>query len=177
MKSIFFACVVSFLGISAHAATFNFAFTDESDPSSVLTAGGTIVLPDGDGVLEATDVTVTDAPTNAFFSTPFSFDLTLPGTFNSFTVSSGEIVASTLFVTNPNAFIGIAFNSAITGDEFSLQIPDAIGSSDLIFLLNGTTNGSPFEAAAVSTVPLPAAGWMLLASIGGIAAMKRRKRG
>jgi hypothetical protein len=33
-----------------------------------------------------------------------------------------------------------------------------------------------FTVASIEVVPLPAAGWMLLAGLGGIAAMKRRKR-
>ncbi|MEO0765043.1 MAG: VPLPA-CTERM sorting domain-containing protein [Pseudomonadota bacterium] len=91
-------------------------------------------------------------------------------------MSGGEIVSSTLFVNSPNVFIGLALNSAVTGDEFSIQIPDAIGSPNLTFLVNGTTGSSPFAAASVAAVPLPATGWMLLAGISGVAAMSRRKK-
>ncbi|MEL6806691.1 MAG: VPLPA-CTERM sorting domain-containing protein [Pseudomonadota bacterium] len=42
--------------------------------------------------------------------------------------------------------------------------------------MNGTTGSSPFAAASVAAVPLPATGWMLLAGISGVAAMSRRKK-
>lgn len=48
---------------------------------------------------------------------------------------------------------------------FTVSITDACCSS----------GGYTFTYGAVEPVPLPAAGWLLLAGVGGIAAMKRRK--
>ncbi|MEM0949357.1 MAG: VPLPA-CTERM sorting domain-containing protein [Pseudomonadota bacterium] len=37
-------------------------------------------------------------------------------------------------------------------------------------------DGTDYSLVSISVVPLPAAGWMLIAGIGGLAAMKRRKK-
>jgi hypothetical protein len=43
--------------------------------------------------------------------------------------------------------------------------------------LNGVTNDSfSVDGAAVGVVPLPAAGWMLLAGLSGLAAMRSRRK-
>jgi hypothetical protein len=42
--------------------------------------------------------------------------------------------------------------------------------------VTGLNTGTQFTDASSAVVPLPAAGWMLLAGIGGLAAMKRRRQ-
>lgn len=39
-----------------------------------------------------------------------------------------------------------------------------------------TTEFASFEASTVAPIPLPAAGWLLLGGLGGLAAMRRKKR-
>lgn len=64
-----------------------------------------------------------------------------------------------------SSFLTVSASGAPCTSWFLCQSPDGLGNDN-------------FTVASidVSAVPLPAAGWMLLASIGGIAAMKRRKK-
>lgn len=52
---------------------------------------------------------------------------------------------------------------------------DVNGAASALIRDNLSGNGAVNYAFTVSAVPLPAAGWMLLAGLGGIAAMRRRK--
>jgi hypothetical protein len=42
-------------------------------------------------------------------------------------------------------------------------------------MTNGTNDGFGIDAIKVAAVPVPAAGFLLLAGLGGLAAFKRRK--
>ena len=52
----------------------------------------------------------------------------------------------------------------------------SVNSILLTFNANTPDVDAVFDTFATTPVPLPAAGWMLIAGIGGIAAMKRRKK-
>jgi hypothetical protein len=76
---------------------------------------------------------------------------------------------------------------AITGDTdngmlnlVTMQFSEAVSGDVLIKLTNasGNTGGDGFgiDTITVSSVPLPAAGWLMIAGLGGLAAMRRRKR-
>lgn len=60
-------------------------------------------------------------------------------------------------------FFGATFDKNISTITLSVSPSDYVIFDDVAF-------------GSVAPVPLPAAGWMLLASVGGIAAMKRRKK-
>ena len=78
--------------------------------------------------------------------------------------------------------------NAVNADIFSLPVPDTDGDEGFRnFAFTGTTFGigaldgdDDFRLSKltlhVTPVPLPAAGWMLLAGLGGLAAMRRRQR-
>jgi len=63
--------------------------------------------------------------------------------------------------------------------EISFGLPDAIYSRFIVAVdPDGleTPDGFDIDAISAHVIPLPAAGWLLLGGIGGLAAMKRRKK-
>jgi hypothetical protein len=75
--------------------------------------------------------------------------------------------------------IGLDTQNDLDNNEL-LLVKVVFGSKQpeaLIRLTSSRTNDSfSFDGGAVNVVPLPAAGWMLLAGLGGLAAMKRRRK-
>lgn len=75
---------------------------------------------------------------------------------------------------------------AVTNDRWQYTISfgdvdlagpyNAIVVNDNSDLMNGTRDGFDIDAIGVTPVPLPAAGWMLLAGLGGMAALRRRQK-
>ena len=71
--------------------------------------------------------------------------------------------ADTNNTTTPNLFTTVDFNNQV-GNRFVIDF-------------NGRSGGlGEFEATSIAPVPLPAAGWMLVAGIGGMMALRRRKK-
>lgn len=84
------------------------------------------------------------------------------------------------------SFTGIDFGSGIAGVSLASSGIPGLGSGDVSFTadsilidFSNTTGGVSDPNSwtlTLAAVPLPAAGWMLLAGIGGIAGLKRRKK-
>jgi hypothetical protein len=101
-------------------------------------------------------------------------------------------IATGVFIDGPQSFTGddMQFFSnngtpAGLGDAGFGIFYDLTGTIDTVFLAYADRDGnvdSDFDdivvetAGAVNVVPLPAAGWMLLAGLGGLAAMRRRQK-
>ncbi|MDJ0660142.1 MAG: PEP-CTERM sorting domain-containing protein [Crocosphaera sp.] len=86
----------------ANAATFSFSFSNETG-SVEGAVEGTIELPDGDGILAATSLMITSAPTEVL--PPNGTDFVTLAESNSFEVVNGEIVNSTVnFFSTVNGF-------------------------------------------------------------------------
>lgn len=77
---------------------------------------------------------------------------------------------------NGNGSLGNGDFLTFTKDDNPLtNFPVVVG--DLIgFAATGSNDEWKLKKISVAAVPLPAAGWMLLAGIGGLAAMRRRKK-
>lgn len=87
---------------------------------------------------------------------------------------------------------GLAFTAFDTNDPYEILVDDGSGSFASVgtgnqnpfaqnlfakrIAISVTDNSAAFRVASMSyVVPLPAAGWMLLAGLGGLAALKRRR--
>lgn len=116
----------------ANAATFNFSFSNETG-SVPGTVEGMIELPDGDGVLAATSVIVTSAPSEVL--PPSGINFVPNAQFNSFEVVNGEIVNSSV------NFSFLSTTSDFTLDFFGL---------DLVILTNEVTGD--FVEASIESV-------------------------
>jgi len=80
----------------------------------------------------------------------------------------GDVTGSSFTrIVNFQDVAGSVFTSSFGGDTAGLGF--GIGAI-------GTADNFSIRGLEVSAVPLPAAGWMLLAGVGGIAAMRRKKK-
>lgn len=98
-----------------------------------------------------------------------------------FTSTGGLISGSVALETGIEYEIGIAHSTRTIGDFPNNRVTDAgfilFGGS----IVEANANASALEARldealAAPAIPLPAAGWMLLAGVGALGAMRRRKR-
>lgn len=162
----------------AHAATFNFSFSNEDGPVNG-TVQGTIELPDGDGTFAATSVIVTSAPAALGYTVPLDILGSPVNVFdNSFTVVNGVIdeVASIL---------DIEFDSNVV---FALNSPFFGGASYLTDInnpANGVVDTGVFDsdsstltysAAVAETTPEPTSIITLLGvGVLGVASKLKKK--
>lgn len=101
------------------------------------------------------------------------------GATQSFTTFSLSDVAGTYTIFTPvTRFVGLG----VDGDDlFGLEADGGIfkwtgGGSFIAFGETTGLIGTQFTDASSAVIPLPAAGWMLLAGLGGLAALKRRRK-
>ncbi|WP_039899688.1 PEP-CTERM sorting domain-containing protein [Microcystis aeruginosa] len=129
------------------------------------TVQGTLTLPDGDGTnLAATSVIVTSAPAALGYTLPFDVLANFTGVLgNSFTVSGGEITASSFFAAD--GFGGLSnvltlnFDTGSYGNLFNLP---GVGPFSGVVDLNSTT-------LTYSPVPVPEPATVLgLLSVAGV---------
>lgn len=86
------------------------------------------------------------------------------GPTGSFTVGSNNYGMVAILLKSANTFAAYIFENGFEGDVDYFTANDR-GLSNYVV-----------AGRDVSAVPLPAAGWMLLAGVGGFAAMRRRKK-
>ncbi len=103
-----------------------------------------------------------------------------PDLYNSVEFYLGGVLVDAFAVTGANAAaINAAINPARLGTNAAIATFGNIGRLGLFDTVRMTSTASnAFEFAnlrAVSTVPVPAAGLLLVSALGGIAAMRRRK--
>lgn len=136
-------------------------------------AGTATVLGDLDGAgLGATLGDVAISGSTGFLSFGQSF-----GIFDLNNVAAGF---STTF--SQDRFVGLGFaDSVLYGVNNSFELFQwsgvaAAGSFTKVADITGVKAGTLLTDASSAVVPLPAAGWMLLAGLGGLAAMRRRQK-
>lgn len=177
-----------------------FAYPDPANSTTIL--GGTVVIPFSATIAAGNDSgifrspydegatndivensTLTDADEIQYFvagpsSTPnpivlafaeaqtsFSFLWGSPDDYNTLTFKlNGAVVDS---------YVGSAVT---TPTSFGSVFAEYEGRFDTVEFLSDPNNAFEFASIETTPVPLPAAGWMLLAGLGGMAAMKRRKK-
>ncbi len=123
-----------------------------------------------------------DGPTvtfNFFTSiTAFAFDFSDSDSTDSYSVQIGSDPAFALAVpgggTTFQSFFGFVSDTAFSTITFRQTATGGI--TETFSVDNIRTNGVSAPPPPVAAVPLPAAGWMLIAGIGSLAAFRRRKR-
>lgn len=133
---------------------------------------------EGDGTFAATEVTITQVPTNSFFSPPFSFDLAAHAIFNSFIVTGGAVAAWEFYAQAPEVALSLFKDSPSFPDyeETSLQLPDAVGSTGVVRFVDDTSGTFAFVAAEdITAVPLPASLPLMLLGLASFAAFRGRR--
>lgn len=104
---------------------------------------------------------------NLAFSGPSAASSTTEG-YSAFFTLAGALNGGVL-IWDDQGFGTVEFaEGSVLGYELLGTVAVGLGTS--------TTTGIKFTALELTPIPLPAAGWMLIAGLGGIAAMKRRKR-
>jgi hypothetical protein len=148
--------------------------TNSATVNPTLTPGETGLIP---------NTVVGDSPisTDWYFTLPSSLGIGGAGIANNYTVPpAGNFDITGLSVTLYNAVSDTAvagvlyFNghtqfsdSSLAAGTYYMQVT---GTAD------GTLGGEYFGSASVSSVPLPAAAWLLLSGLAGMGAMARRRK-
>lgn len=99
-----------------------------------------------------------------FFVAPNNTGFTVANTY-----VSGEQFSSGWRVADSD-LTDLGLTEALLG-TFEANFATSTGSQSITMTLGGTGPGP-----SMSPVPLPAAGWMLVAGVGGLVAMRRRKK-
>lgn len=188
------ACSLALSAAAASAATFT---VDVANSSVALTDTGSGLL------CGITNCGVTASLAAGLGG--MTFDLTNPGEFETFdfltfTGSGGGIanydITATLTFNAPavsatgggTGSVLLAFGSIVAGSlSWDTGVPTQVGfgggglatisfGEGIGLFLGNTVTTSASVTLDVTPVPLPAAGWTLLAGLGAIAAMKRRKK-
>ena len=184
------ACISLFAATSGYAATFSFTFsssTSNVDGPDANVAGpitGRIFGLLDDGLGQAASSIVFDSiPTGLLGADAHPADVTnwTNQIFNSFDVVAGQITNAEFAALNDG--IGLLCLNAVArcfglGADLSLPNP---GVNYISFdgAATSTSNDEGFGGvtfANVAAVPLPAGGLLLLSGLGGVAALKRRKK-
>ncbi|MGO9991143.1 MAG: VPLPA-CTERM sorting domain-containing protein [Steroidobacteraceae bacterium] len=130
---------------------------------------------------------LTNNTSNALYFGNDAVNLTAPSTV---ATASDDIILNGLLGTGPTS---IAAGATLTSvDLFSVQILGGsgtysgnsfqlIGGTDAVGCANGSSDcnnllGTANFSIYVAPVPVPAAGWLMLSGLGGLAAMVRKKR-
>jgi hypothetical protein len=146
----------------------------DDDPSGVPGPFGRFAL-DGENWLDSNDMTsvlweIPGGATIGMFShiAFFLTDLDDVGSLRFFITVNGDIVEQR---PGGNNNLGTDGTLHLVTMKFSSLVGGAT-----ILMTNGVGDGFGIDKIGVSAVPLPAAGWMLLAGVGGLLAAKRRKK-
>jgi len=178
--------VLTLLATVSSAATFSYHSTVASSnecgaggfDSCTLFGSPTIAKYEyDDGVYGGNELNNTSFP--SIDGSEFSVSLASNGSGTwSYTPGVGDPVVVTGFVVKAGSGSSGAGYSIYTWDDTSGTDFSSI-AWDTSTLRNKALSHITFfdTGATISTIPLPAAGWMLLAGLGGIAALRRRKKG
>ncbi|MFW2542136.1 VPLPA-CTERM sorting domain-containing protein [Primorskyibacter sp. 2E107] len=188
MKTLLAACLLFFSAVVANAATYSveFSFTNRPGLSGEAEVTGVARgLTLGVTGIQATSVEITGYTISG---TPSSFGLgeyVLPGAvrMNYWTLDLAGNVLTGRFISNLTDAIPAvspSYGLAMTNDNTPYGTPAASilenvpsNQSPNAYVNAGLTFGQAI--AETAAVPLPAAGWLLLGGLGGIAALRRRK--
>lgn len=165
-------CASAMLGGAAHAATYNFSYAFDEFASISGVLEGSV----SGNILTVSDVVATFESTGGTFGIRSSPLDTSSGGFH----ISGDLdpdpgrvgLDSSLF---DLAVVGLPVSRICsTGEGFCLL--DDFASANFGGTFRGyTLDSAAFSISSIAAVPLPAAGWMLLAGLGGLGITRRRK--
>ncbi len=127
-----------------------------------LGIGGDITLGFGQTFNNESEVTV--------FEVTFGSTIDFPESVTVEAVLGGAVVALVGSITNTAAQAGATLSFAGTFDALKFTDTSAILDGRPLY------DGFDLDSVSVSPVPLPATGLLLLGGLGGIAAMRRRKK-
>lgn len=174
------AAAMAIAGSAASAATVNVTF-DELSGSSTYTEGGFNFAPINgtsssncpaapcahlnNGAYNATEVTAVGGGVFSLLS--FAFNLNGGGSGNTVYVESNKAGSLLSFASANLSPVNLA-NNSLFQDITALRFWKTGGG-------NAYLDNLSLDVTVPAPVPLPAAGLMLLAGVGGLAAMRRRK--
>ncbi len=148
----------------------NGCFPDRSNPDSALGApdGEFFSLGDGGSIVLG------------FAGTPFANGVASAYeiTFNRESLHKEAVEVYSIFEGVTSALLGIITNESASGSVSVFGPFDSIKLVDITYTLFPATtsfDGFDVDAVGVSEIPLPAAGFLLLAGLGGLAAVRRKK--
>ncbi len=158
------SCLSMAMATAALAApvNFNFSFTDGTN-----TITGLIEGLDSDGLGQAASMITVNGVFDTYVFGPGDFS------FNSIDVSGSMLDPDTIFVR------GTISTSTVAQADFFLfpssggELFESLADFTRVETFNPTWT---FTATPVSSVPLPAGGFLLLSGLGGVAALNRRKK-
>ena len=192
-----FAVTVLMLAVPASAATFNGSFQNSgsafTDPGLVINTNPTNgsfmfdLEPGESTTFSLFDIFTPEVSVNADDRVPQT--LTTTFAFTSPDLFGGDTDGTTV---GTSYLLGMFQEGSVTwndpleltfgnGGSLRLGLSNETFNEGLFDLSCGQCNGvvdltATYTSASVTPVPLPAAGWLLLASIGGLAALRRRKQ-
>lgn len=157
---------MSISAASAAPVTYNFVGAFDSSPLGDVNFDFTVSFEDTEPVtdtdngLTVNSLTSTNVSGDPFISTIFSFD----NSFNIIFFGAGNNARNVLQDADPDFLIAYNFEDGVWGAA------GRVGDSSS----SGTNRD--LTVTEVSPIPLPAAGWMLLAGVAGLGVMARGRK-
>jgi hypothetical protein len=159
------------MGIAGYAHAAVFTLTDNNPPGPTLNPGDIANFSNS-------------GPNGTTFNDNWFFQLGQPGAGG--LITNVDITVGTTSILNISPFTvnlyaesgGVPFGASLaSGTSFNLPSL-ASGMYDLVITgtATGILGGQYIGTVAASAVPLPAAAWLLLSGLAGVAAMARRRR-
>ena len=182
LKTLAAAILAVTAASAASATTFSFSFDDDPSVSSFFgrthiggSVTGLIFGLEDDTANQTPDAIEFTSDVSGLGLTETFIDTFTVGVGDGITVSGGEIVAANILLNFNDPTVGgtqLRFNQ---GSGYNHLIWNGGGGPIVGIGNQDGFAGTTFSDAAVSTVPLPAGGLLLLSGFGGVIALKRRK--